>query len=82
MVVLDEKIPNIRNSRWNDDQTGRQQRSVHKGHADLLRWNKFRFSAGRDSECKTAFDKLVRLAALCRGKIREQKNGEKLKEQN
>ena len=55
---------------------------VYTMDTDLLRWNKFRFSAGRDSECKTAFDKLVRLAALCRGKIREQKNGEKLKEQN
>ena len=51
MVVLDEKTPHIRNSRDGTMIKLNVNSGVYTMDMDLLRCNRFRFSAGRDSEC-------------------------------
>ena len=57
--------------RWDSDQDGREQRSVHNGHVDLHRRNRSSFQLAGTVSGQTAFDKCVRLAALCRGETAE-----------
>ena len=72
MVVLDEKIPHIRNSRdatmikldANSGVYTKVMRICSDGTGSV-------FQLAGTVSGETAFDKLVRLAALCRGKIRE-----------
>ena len=54
---------------------------VHHGHVDLPRSNRSSCHLAGTVSGQTAFDKLVRPAAMCRGEKHKTGNWKKLKEQ-
>ena len=83
IVVLDEKkTAYSKNSRRNDDQAGREHRSVHNGLVDRPRRNRSSFQLAGIASGQTAFDKPARPAALCRDEVAEKENEKILRKQN